>query len=107
MGTLRYDEIRTMQISHLRSVRFDGDEEVTKKLCDQIDEKVDAYVAGNLEHAAEGMSLLWEASTKGKSSTPTPQSTNAFKSPKSNDFFGESQPTSTFVCPMSLPLFYH
>ena len=96
-----------MQINHLGSVRFDGDEEVTKKLCDQIDEKVDAYAAGDLEHAAEAMSLLWEASKKGKSSTPAPQSTSAFESPKSNDFFGESQPTSTLVCPMSLPLFYH
>ena len=96
-----------MQINHLGSVRFDGVEEVTKKLCDQIDEKVDAYAAGDLEHTAEAMSLLWEASKKDKSSTPAPQSTSAFESPKSNDFFGESQPTSTFVCPMPLPLFYH
>ena len=45
-------------------------------LCDKIDEKVDAYVAGNLKHAAEAISLLWEASKKDRRTIPAPQSTS-------------------------------
>lgn len=61
-----------MQVKHLASVRFGVDEEVTKNLCEKIDEKVDAYANGVLNHAAEAMSLLWEAS-KTKRSGPVPR----------------------------------
>lgn len=59
-----------MQINHLASARFGGEEGVTKKLCDKIDKKVDAYVAGDLKHATEAMSLLWEVSKKDRSTIP-------------------------------------
>ena len=98
-----------MQINHLISVRIGGDEGITKKLCDQIDEKVDAYVAGDLKHAAGAMSLLWGASKKDKYSTPAPRSASIFGLPKSNDVCGAppSTSTSTPVCPMPLQPFYH
>lgn len=58
----RYDEVRIAQVNHLASVRFGVDEKITKNLCEMIDEKVDAYANGDLDHAAETMSLLWEVS---------------------------------------------
>ncbi|KAF9778364.1 hypothetical protein BJ322DRAFT_495081 [Thelephora terrestris] len=78
--TSRYDEVRAMQINHLASVRFGGDGAVKKKLCDEIDEKVDAYVAGDLKHAAEAVSLLWEAS-KDRRPIAVPQNTSIFVRP--------------------------
>lgn len=65
-----------MLINHLASVRFGVNEELTKDLCDKIDEKVDAYAAGELKYAADAMSLLWEVSKKGK----RPVSTATFQS---------------------------
>jgi len=60
----RYDEVRVTQVDHLASVRFDRNEETTKNLCDKINEKVDAYANGDLRHATEVVSLLWEVSKK-------------------------------------------
>lgn len=61
-----------MQINHLASIRFGVNEELTKTLCDKIDEKVDAYAAGDLNHAGDAMSLLWDVSKKGKRPAPVP-----------------------------------
>ena len=47
------------------------DEETTRNLCDKIDEKVDAYASGDLKHAVDTVSLLWEVSKKGKGQVPT------------------------------------
>lgn len=68
-----------MQVNHLASVRFGVNEETTKNLCDKIDEKVEAYATGDLKHAADAMSLLWEVSKKGRRPGPVPisQSTSA------------------------------
>jgi len=76
MNAYRYDEIRTIQVDHLASVRFGADEGNTKNLCDKIDEKVDAYASGNLGHAAEAVSLLWEVSQKDRHPGPTARATN-------------------------------
>ena len=76
--TFRYDEVRTAQINHLVSARFGGEEGATKNLCDKIDEKVDAYVAGDLKHATETMSLLWEVSKKDRSTNLPIQSFGGF-----------------------------
>ena len=65
-----------MQINHLASVRFDGGEEIKKMLCDKIDEMVDAYVAGNMKHAAEAISLLWEVSKKDPRTIPAPKTSS-------------------------------
>lgn len=62
-----------MQVDHLASTRIGGDKDITKQLCDKIDEKVDAYVAGELKHAAEAMSLLWEVSKRDKYSASDSQ----------------------------------
>ena len=72
----RYDEVRVIQVDHLASVRFGGNEETAKKLCDKIDEKVDAYASGDLPHAAEAVSLLWEVSKKSRHIVPVPQGAN-------------------------------
>ena len=69
----RYDEVRTAQVDHLASVRFGVDEKITKNLCEKIDEKVDAYANGDLDHAAETMSLLWEVSKKDRHIVPATQ----------------------------------
>ena len=66
-----------MQINHLASARLGVNEEFTRNLCDKIDEKVDAYAAGDLKHAADAMSLLWEVSKKGKRPAPILQNTSA------------------------------
>ena len=58
-----------MQVEHLAFSRFGVDEETTEILYKEIDEKVDAYTNGNLEHAAEVTSLLWKFSRK---RTPIP-----------------------------------
>jgi len=81
MNAYRYDEIRTIQVNHLASVRFGADEGDTKNLCDKIDEKVDAYAGGNLGHAAEAVSLLWEASQKDKPPGSAARNMNSFVCP--------------------------
>lgn len=103
-----------MQIDHLAAVRFGGDEKATKNLCDRIDEKVDAYATGGLEHAAEAITLLWEASKKNKCSVPVPQSTSSFGfgfgATGNPGPFGTSQTpqsTGTPVRPTLSPQFYH
>ena len=108
-----------MQVDHLASVRFGGGEKVTKDLCDRIDEKVDAYVTGDLGHAVEATLLLWEASKKTQCSAPVPQSTSAsgfpesiFTAHQSGSAFGIPPTPSPFatpqtpVCPtLSLPFY--
>ena len=64
----RYDEVRTIQANHLAFVQASADAESSKKLWEKIDEKVDLYANGDLGHAAEAMSLLWEVSKRGRCS---------------------------------------
>ena len=62
-----------MQVDYLvfaRSVRFGADDEMMKKLCEKIDEKVDAYASGDLEYAGEAMSLLWGVWRKRRKNSP-------------------------------------
>ena len=59
----RYDEIRTVQVTHLVSVWLSGGEE-SKALHGKLDEKIDNYAAGELEHAAEAVSSIWDLSRK-------------------------------------------
>ena len=87
MSESRYDQVRTMQINHLASARFGVNDEHTNILCDKIDEKVDAYAAGDLKHAADAMSLLWEVSKKARRPTPVsaglPSATASVRPPPS------------------------
>lgn len=64
-----------MEVEHLARARFGVDEETTKRLCKEIDEKVGAYANGDLKYAAEVMSLLWEVSRKSEHLSPGPPRT--------------------------------
>jgi hypothetical protein len=88
-----------MQINHLASVRFVGGDKVVKDLCDEIDEKVDAYASGDLKHAAGAISLLWEASKKSRQSIPASRSVGGFGGFQSNSAAGAPQSISGFGAP--------
>ena len=55
----RYNEIRSVQVIHLLSVWSSGGEDESKALFKKLDEKLDSYAAGELEHAAEAISSIW------------------------------------------------
>jgi len=59
----RYDEIRTVQVTHLVSVWLSGGEE-SEALHRNLDEKIDNYAAGKLGHAVEAVSSIWDLSRK-------------------------------------------
>jgi hypothetical protein len=80
-----------MQINHLASARFGVNEETSQNLCNEIDERVDAYAMGSLKHAAEIVSLLWKVANNSRRSTSIPVPQNA----------------GTSVRPMSLLLSCH
>jgi len=67
-----------VQIDHLLYVRFCGDKESTDELYKKIDDKVESYANGDLDHAAEVMSLLWKLSRSGGSLPPPTPSTRSF-----------------------------
>ncbi|KAF9645620.1 hypothetical protein BDM02DRAFT_3262815 [Thelephora ganbajun] len=58
----KYQEVRTVQVKHLASVWFRGDEESAEGLGEKIDEKIESYANGQLDYAMEAMTLLWELS---------------------------------------------
>jgi len=64
MCVCRYDEIRTVQVNHLVSVWLSGGEQESKELHKKLDEKIDSYGAGELEHAAEAISSIWDLSRR-------------------------------------------
>lgn len=75
----RYDEIRTVQAVHLMSVWVSGGEK-SRTLHENLDEKLDSYAAGELGHAVEAVSLIWDLS-RGRVALPSvPQS------PRNNEF---------------------
>jgi len=57
-----------MQTQYLEMVIFRADNESMETLCEKIDEKVDSYANGDLDHAVDAMTLLWKLS-KGDSSS--------------------------------------
>lgn len=63
MWVHRYNEIRTVQVTRLVSVWLSGGEE-SGALHKKLDEKIDEYVAGRLEHAVEAVSSIWDLSRK-------------------------------------------
>ena len=58
-----------MQVTHLLSVWLAGGEE-SKALQMKLDEKIDNFAAGELEHAAEAISSIWDLS-RGNQSFPS------------------------------------
>ena len=83
MNANRYEEVRSIQVNHLVSLWFGEDKECVEGLGERIDEKVDSYANGELDHAMEAMTLLWELLRGGESSPPIPEA-----------------PTSSPVCPL-------
>ena len=75
----RYDEIRTVQVTHLVSVWLSGGEE-SKALHSRLDEKIDSYAAGELEHAAEAVSSIWDLSRNKEALSSIPEVARGFLS---------------------------
>jgi len=61
-----------MQVVHLVSVWLSGGEE-SKALHQKLDEKIDSYAAGELGHAVETVSSIWDLSSKKKALPPIPK----------------------------------
>ena len=66
----RYDEIRNLCMGQLTFVLTeDATMEATRA---RIDEEIDSFYQGNLEHAAEVLSALWEIVNRGGNTTGPP-----------------------------------
>ena len=59
-----------MQTEHLVSVVSGADSKSAKALCEKIDEKVDSFANGNLNHAVDAITLLWKLSRGDKRPSP-------------------------------------
>ena len=75
-----------MQTEHLVSVVSGADSKSAKALCEKIDEKVDSFANGNLNHAVDAITLLWKLSRGDKRPY--------FASPAAANFFGQSPLTT-------------
>ena len=62
-----------MQVIHLLSVWFSGGEEESKALHKRLDEKLDTYAAGQLEHAAEAITSVWDLARKNQALPSAPK----------------------------------
>ena len=51
-----------VQVNRLASLWFRGDEESAQSISQRADEKIDGYANGELNHAVEAITLLWEHS---------------------------------------------
>ena len=60
-GRPRYDQIRDLYTSQLASVWIGDSTEATRA---SFDRKIDSFAEGELEHAAEMLSTLWEVVKK-------------------------------------------
>ena len=60
-----YENVRTLYFDHLASMLSGKDEESAKVLCDKIDEKIDRYANGDLDHAVDVITLVWKFSKAG------------------------------------------
>lgn len=63
-ATSRYNQIRTIQVNHLLNVWLSGDEKRSRAVREELEKKIDSYAAGELEHAVDAMSSIWEISNK-------------------------------------------
>jgi len=60
----RYSEIRTIQVNHLLGLWLSGNEKVSKAIREKLDEKIECYAAGKLDHAVDAILSIWEISNK-------------------------------------------
>ena len=58
----RYDEIRSLYANQLASVWMEGS--TTEATRTSVDKKIDEFFEGDLEHATEALSALWEIVNK-------------------------------------------
>ena len=61
IGRHRYDEIRGLYVNQLARVWMEDSTETTNT---SINKRVDSFAEGDLEHAAETLSALWEIANK-------------------------------------------
>jgi len=59
-----------MQTEHLVSVVSRANNESAETLCEKIDEKVDSYANGDLDHAVDVITLLWKLSKGDRRPSP-------------------------------------
>ena len=72
MDTNSYEEIRTMHVTRLASLLTPANESSVKDICDKLDEKIDCYANGKLDHAVDAVSLLWKFSREFVRAAPDP-----------------------------------
>lgn len=58
-----------MQVNHLLSIWLSGGEE-SKAIRDRLEEKIDSYGAGKLDHAVDAILCIWEVSNKEEPAIP-------------------------------------
>ena len=68
-----YEDFRIMHSNHLASVLSRADEKSSKDLCERIDERIDHYANGDLDHAVDAVTLLWKLSMAGGPLPPSPE----------------------------------
>ena len=79
-GGLRYDELRSIYINKLASLWME--DSTTERTRISVEAKIDSFVGGDLEHATEVLSALWEIVNKDgeiKVSSSTPTSVSHFR----------------------------
>ena len=80
IGRPRYDQIRDLYASHLASAWMEDQNKTTRA---SFDKKIDSFTEGELEHAVEILSTLWEIINKpggitAPSNSPPAGSVSAF-----------------------------
>ena len=61
IGRHRYDEIRSLYVDQLAHIWMEDSTETTRA---SVNKKVDSFAEGDLEHATEMLSALWEIANK-------------------------------------------
>ena len=62
-----------MEVIHLLSIWLSGSGEESKAIRKKLDEKIDSYAAGELEHAEEAISSIWDLARKKEPLPPIPK----------------------------------
>lgn len=69
-------------MNHLLGVWLSGNKEESKAVRKKLDEKIDSYAAGELEHAVDAISSIWEISISNKEG-PAPAGAPPLRDPLS------------------------
>ena len=70
--TNRYEDVRAVHVNQLALVLSRADENYAKTLCEKIDEKIDCFANGDLDHAEDAITHLFKLSKAGGQSTLVP-----------------------------------